>query len=388
MRQVITASLNGRAYQLEDDAYEVLKAYLGEAATALSGNPDKDEIVADLEQAIADKCDRYLNPHKTVVVRSELARIIEDMGPVDGATPTAAAGPAPTPGASAGAEARPAADGGAPKRLYQISEGAMLSGVCTGIAAYLAVDVVLVRVAFVALAFLTGGAAVLAYLVLMFIVPYASTSEEHAAARGLPFNARALVERAKQKAAEFANSADWHGSGRQWKKEWRRARAEWRHEWRRARAEWRGRHWAPTPPPPPPPPAPAPYAAHVVTGLLLAVLGVVLAVITIGWVLAIISLLTTGAIFGWWLPPGVPWWVGLIVLVVLFNVIAWPLKAARRAAYHPRGGYHGPWVAAWDGLLGLAILFALAWYGYHHVPQLRELFDHVTDAIERTGLMV
>jgi phage shock protein PspC (stress-responsive transcriptional regulator) len=384
MRQVITVSLNGRAYQLEDDAYEVLKAYLGDAAAALAGNPDKDEIVADLEQAIADKCDRVLNPHKTVVVRAELATIIDEMGPVDGAAPAAAAGPAPAPGATAA----PAADASAPKRLYQISEGALLSGVCNGIAAYLAVDVVLVRIGFVALVFLTGGAAVLAYLVLMFIVPYASTSEEHAAARGLPFNARALVERAKQKAADFASGADWQGPGRQWKKEWRRARAEWRHEWRRARAEWRGRHWAPPPPPPSPAAAPAPYAAHVLTGLLLAILGVVLAAITLGGVLAVVSLVTTGAIFGWWLPHGVPWWVALIVIVVVFNAIAWPLKAARRAAYYPGGGFHAPWVAAWDGLLGLVAVIAIVWICYHHVPEVRDLLDHLTHVLERTGLTV
>jgi phage shock protein PspC (stress-responsive transcriptional regulator) len=386
MRQVITVSLNGRAYQLEDDAYAVLGAYLGEAARALSGNPDKDEIVADLEQAIADKCDRYLGDHKTVVVRSELARIIDEMGPVDGASPGPAAAPAGDAGA-AGAPAAAASAGPAPKRLYQISEGAIVSGVCNGIAAYLGVDVTIVRLVFVLLALLTGGAAVLAYLVLMFVVPYASTSEEHAAARGLPFNARALVERAKQKAAEFASGAQWHGAGTQWRSEWRRARAQWRSDWRQSRAAWRARR-PPPPPPAPPPSAPVPYAAHVVTGCLLAILGVVLALFTIGWLLALASLVTTGAIFGWGLPHDVPFWAGIIVLIVIYNLVAWPIKAARRAAYYPGSGYHGPWVAAWDGVLGIAILVALAWYGYHHVPEVRELFDHLTRAFDRVALTV
>jgi phage shock protein PspC (stress-responsive transcriptional regulator) len=388
MRQVITVSLNGRAYQLEDDAHAVLAAYLGEAARALAGNPDKDEIVADLEQAIADKCDRFLNAHKTVVARTELETIIAEMGPVDAASAA--------PAAEAGAARPPApAAGAAPKHLYQISEGAIVSGVCNGIAAYLDLDVTIVRLIFVVLAFLTGGAAVLAYLVLMFVVPYASTSEEHAAARGLPFNARALVERAKQKAAEFANGTDWRGSGVHWRhesrSEWRRARAEWRSEWRRARAEWRARRWSrppPAVPPPPPGPPPVPYAAHIVTGFLLAVLGIVLAVFTIGWLVALISLVTTGAIFGWWLPHDVPFWVGVVALIVIYNLVAWPIKAARRAAYYPGGGFHGPWVAAWDGIVGIAILVALVWYGYHHVPEIRDLIDHLTRAIDRTMLRV
>ena len=44
------------------------------------------EIIADLEQAIADKCVRFLKPHKTVVTSSEVDQIIKEMGPVEAAT--------------------------------------------------------------------------------------------------------------------------------------------------------------------------------------------------------------------------------------------------------------------------------------------------------------
>ncbi|MGH8290333.1 MAG: hypothetical protein ACREV7_15135 [Steroidobacteraceae bacterium] len=69
MRPIISVSLNGRAYQLEDDAHAALADYLDSASRALAGNPDSIEILADLEQAIADKLERCLNPHKNVVVR-------------------------------------------------------------------------------------------------------------------------------------------------------------------------------------------------------------------------------------------------------------------------------------------------------------------------------
>ncbi|HXQ30518.1 MAG TPA: PspC domain-containing protein [Steroidobacteraceae bacterium] len=386
MQRVITVSLNGNAYQLEDDAYPALAAYLEESMRALAANPDKDEIMADLEQAIADKCARYLNPHKTVLARAEIAQVIAEMGPVadeasDLAARAARSSESRTAGGPTGAGA--ATPEPAPRRLYQISEGAIVSGVCNGIAAYFKVDVTLVRVIFVALLFLTGGAALLGYLVLMFVVPYASTSEEHAEARGLPFNARALVERAKQKYSEFRSSPDWRRSRAEWRQEWRRARAEWRLEWRRARAEWRAhrrayRGSAPFPPPPVgPAPAPVPYAAHVVAGTLLAVLGLVLALFTIGWLLALASLVMTGAVFGWPLPHDVPVWVAIVALLVLYNLVAWPIKAARRAAYYPRSGYHAPWVAAWDSVVGLAILAALLSYAYGHVPEVHDFFDHL-----------
>ena len=49
MRPVTRVSLNGRALQLEDDAHALLSQYLESAARALDANPDRAEILADLE---------------------------------------------------------------------------------------------------------------------------------------------------------------------------------------------------------------------------------------------------------------------------------------------------------------------------------------------------
>jgi phage shock protein PspC (stress-responsive transcriptional regulator) len=400
MQKVITVSLNGNAYQLDEDAYGLLSRYLEQSGRALQNNPDRLEIIADLEQAIGEKCARYLGPHKTVVTGPELAQVVAEMGPVDGDPGTTSESPPdanqtsnPGPSASGGSWSSASSPGGGAasgsgpsvsRRLYQISEGAVFSGVCKGLSAYFAVDVTLVRALFVAAFLLTGGLALIAYVVLMFIVPYASTSEEHAAAHGLPFNARVLVERAKEKYAQFANSADWRDSRNQWRSEWRRARAEWRFERRRMRDEWR-QHWrfgaggAPASAAAMPPGAKttaANYSTHIITGTVLAILGLIFAIFTIGWVLALLSLLTTGALLGWSLPHGVPFWAALIVLVVLYNAIAWPIKAMRRSIYYSVGPYQSAWVEAWNGIAALAVVFALIWYGYHHQPEMRNLFDH------------
>ena len=91
MRTVITISLNGNAYQLDAVGYDALRAYLQVAEQRLAGNPDQAEILADLEQAIADKCHRYLGPHKNVVSADEVTEVIREMGPVDGGAGEAAA---------------------------------------------------------------------------------------------------------------------------------------------------------------------------------------------------------------------------------------------------------------------------------------------------------
>jgi hypothetical protein len=82
-------------------------------------------------------------------------------------------------------------------------------------------------------------------------------------------------------------------------------------------------------------------------------------------------------VLGWSLPIGTPFWVGIVVLCLVYSLVVWPIKALRHAATHPAGDPHGAWVATWDGLVAIAGLGALAWYGYHHVPQWHDFIDHL-----------
>ncbi len=395
MRQVISVSLNGRAYQLEDDAYAVLRAYLEQAERALAANPDRVEIVGDLERAIADKCNRHLSAFKTVVTRAEISQVIEEMGPVEAESgsangPAAAAAATPTSDAPGSAETSASPDpaasnpGTPPKRLYQIRDGARISGVCNGIAAYFGMDVTLVRVAFVIGAFLSGGLVVGGYLVLSFILPYAHTSEELAAAHGQPFNARVVVEQARQKAAEFAaaarNSPQWQQSRYAWKREWRQSRAEWREaraQWRQSRAQWRNewrQHRYGAPPPsavPGSPVPPVPPVMHAMSGVGWAILGIVVAAVSVGWILWLLSLLGTGAYFNWGSPHHWPWWVWILALCLVWNLVFWPIRMAHRIGGYPVYVYrfHFPW--------SLVLLLVLLWYAVHHAPQVHEFIEQL-----------
>ena len=351
MQKVITINLNGNAYQLEEPAYGLLRAYLDRAELQLKDNPDKAEIISDLEQAIADKCNRVLGPQKTVVTTAEMQQIIDEMGPVEGA-----------PGEPASEkQERPRADAGAPKRLYQISDGAMISGVCKGLAAYFNVDVTIVRIIFVVLAVLTKGVWVGVYLLLMVVLPHATTSEERAAAHGQPFNAQELIDEAKRNYAKFKGS-------RNWKREWRRQRREWRRHARPIMGGWWGA---------PPPAAAVGYAGQIVAGIMMPVLTVVRAVVFWIWLCVLASLLSTNALFGWPIPDDVPLWAAVLVAAVTYSALAWPLHAARRASYYALGAHNYGWIAAWDGLLGFAVSVLCLWVAYQYVPEVHDFADHL-----------
>lgn len=226
MHRVTLVSFGNKAYQLEEAAHDQISHYLERAGHALAGNPDRTEILADLEQAIADKCDGFLGKHKNVITAAEAAQIVGEMGPVQGTEPGAmgsgAAGRAPGSGDSAhgtawaGAGAGAGADNEAAwqrganprrRRLMRVPSEGMMGGVCAGFAAYFDFDVVWVRLAFVLLTFITGGVWFVVWLAMLIVMPAARTPEQIAAARGEALSAREVMEMARKKSAEFGKAA-------------------------------------------------------------------------------------------------------------------------------------------------------------------------------------
>ena len=350
MQKVISINLNGNAYRLDESGYDTLREYLARAETQLEGNPDRGEIVSDLEQAIADKFQRYLGPHKNVVTAAEIDQIVAEMGPVDTA---GGENSEPATDATGAAEQQDHAKDAAPRRLYRIPAGAMIAGVCTGTAAYLKIDVAVVRIVFVLAAFLTKGAGIIAYVIMMFVVPEAGTPEERAAAGGMPFNAREVIDRARKRSADTT---------RQWRRQWRRQRREWlRH------AGPAGVRLAYGPPP--------------MAIALLPVFGLAQMALFLIAVAMLISLVNTGAILSWELPPDVPLWAGALVLLVAYQIVVSPIRAVRHWAWYPAGGVEPASFAFWNAVAWLIGLAIAIWLGSNHIPEIREFLQRVPDLV-------
>jgi len=191
MQRVIHASLNRNPYPIEEDAYARLETYLAESAAALADDPDREEILLDLEQAVADQCRRRQPPQASVITLQELLPALEEIGPVR----------APLVDQVGSKEN---ADAAARAPLQQISQGAWVSGVCLGLARHLRVEVTLVRVIAAALLFFTGGAALLLYGVLMLLMPFAPLDPQLAPARKFPAKLREWTEALRGKLASVA----------------------------------------------------------------------------------------------------------------------------------------------------------------------------------------
>jgi phage shock protein PspC (stress-responsive transcriptional regulator) len=363
MNKVIAINLGGMAYQLEEGGYDALRAYLESATGRLQGNPDRDEILSDIENAIGEKFRALLAGHKNVVTEKEVAAVLAEMGPIEaepGPTPTGEAG---RPGASnqPGGRGTPedgpsASSGGCPRRLYRIHEGAMIAGVCNGIGAYFGIDPTVVRLGFVLLTIL-WGAGLLVYIIMAIVVPEARSPEEKAAASGIPSTAQEFIRRAREGYYEAMKNFPDRAARRAWKRRFKRdlrAQADqWRFNWRL--------YWS----------QPAPV--HPGMGFALPLLSLMQGALAVAWICAIISLLATGTVLGMALPANVPVWVAALLLPIAYGFLVAPLKAARRLCYWSLGRpkWAWPFVFLADALVWLIVAAALLLLGIRFFPELR-----------------
>ena len=170
MKSDISIELDGTTFTLDERAYAALRSYLDRAGARLGGHPDRAEVIAGLERSIAAKLrQRGAANSGAVVDEAAMLAALREVGRVDG--------PAldDSTGSREGHPVEPRT-----RKLYRVREGQWFTGVCTGLAAYFGLDVVLVRLVFLLTAVFTGGTAILVYVVLMFVMPI---EEAHGGAR-------------------------------------------------------------------------------------------------------------------------------------------------------------------------------------------------------------
>jgi phage shock protein PspC (stress-responsive transcriptional regulator) len=358
MNKVITIHLHGTAFQLEEGGYDALRAYLDQAARQLEPNPDRAEILADIEQAIGEKFRALLNASRNVVLTAEVEAVIAEMGPVDDGSGAAAdekRGTAPASGPQPAAARADAGPSGPPKRLYRIDEGAMISGICTGLAAYLGIDVVLIRLVAIVLGCLSLGTAAIVYFVARFIIPVARTPEEMAAATGPSQTAHDFVRMAREGYYEGMKTFSDRHARREWRRKFRRDMRDWKRNFRwDMRYRFGGLPPTPSTPFSPCPPPPEGFP------VFLPVLSTLKTLLFFLCMFAILSLIATGSVLGMHLPGGLPVWAGVVLLFLAYKVVVSPIKALRRACYYRNLGWPYYWHPAAELVQGLVTLCFLA----------------------------
>ena len=161
MKKNFSVNIGSRLFNIDDDAYERLQAYLGRLRTFFASDEGGDEILTDIEMRIAELLEQKKANGTAIINLKQVEDVIADMGEPDQLS------------GSQGEPTRTKTKG----KLYRDPDNRQIGGVCAGIAAWFGIDPLWVRIAFALITLMYGTGAII-YLVLWIILPEAGTTSE------------------------------------------------------------------------------------------------------------------------------------------------------------------------------------------------------------------
>lgn len=194
MNKTININLGGIFFHIDETAYNKLKRYLDAIRRSLSDDPQgRDEIITDIEARISELLSERVKDARQVVSESDIDEVIAVMGQpedymVDEELFTDESGKSYTSKSTS-------------KKLFRDGEDKFLGGVSSGMAHYLGVDVIWIRLAWLILAFGTGFGFIL-YPVLWILLPEAKTTAEKLQMEGEPVNITNIERKIRQEFEE------------------------------------------------------------------------------------------------------------------------------------------------------------------------------------------
>ena len=209
-------SLGGFSFLIEENAYTTLSQYLAEVRQHLQHNSDRDEIIFDVEQRMAELLkDRTAN--REVIIHQDVLYLIEVLGKpeqyVEDEEADKATNAAPEATAKAFSTNKP---------LYRDIDDCKIGGVLSGMAHYFNISPTMLRIAFAVCLilsfvvsyrwiFLFNGvswAIIILYILLWMIVPAAVTTAQKLEMQG----AAVTLDSLASYKSSSTTSTEWHKS--------------------------------------------------------------------------------------------------------------------------------------------------------------------------------
>ncbi|MEO5682699.1 MAG: PspC domain-containing protein [Chitinophagaceae bacterium] len=171
MKKIININFQGRVIPIEESAYDILKQYVDSLRRYFANEEGRDEIVNDIESRIAELFSERLKRGGTCITDEDINAVMTSIGrPQDFEEQTGGGSPEPAAAYQNTQQQAPPPhnyNNVGRGRLYRNADDKIIGGVCSGLANYMGIDPVILRVLFVIL----FGAMFWVYILLWIIVP-------------------------------------------------------------------------------------------------------------------------------------------------------------------------------------------------------------------------
>jgi phage shock protein PspC (stress-responsive transcriptional regulator) len=178
MKKTLSINLSGSVFNIDDDAYQLLKDYLNLIERHFRNEQESKEIISDIEARIAELFKERINDFKQVITFPDVEEVIEIMGQPEEFI---------DPGDSQQYQRKEKFGPSGYRRMYRDPDNRLMGGVCSGMAAYWGTDPLIIRIIFIVatLIFLSGA---VIYVILWVVLPEAKTTAQKLEMRGEPVN--------------------------------------------------------------------------------------------------------------------------------------------------------------------------------------------------------
>ncbi len=203
MKKTISINISSTPFFIDEDAYQELKKYLKKLEDWFKGKDGGREVIDDIELRLSELFRDRINPKTEVITLVMVKEVIEIMGQPEEFIPDDSES-----FYSKDSQDEPVDEGykyKRPKKFYRDMDNKVFGGICSGLAAYLNIDPVIIRILYILLSVGSFGLMLVIYIVLWLVVPVAVTPAQKLEMRGENVTVSSIEKTVKK---QFKNAKD------------------------------------------------------------------------------------------------------------------------------------------------------------------------------------
>lgn len=219
MKKVMHINLGSYPFTIDIDAYEMIDGYFVSLEKHFAKSQNPDEIIYDIENRMAELFLENAGENTILTVKdiTEAIKIMGKPGEFDDAESFDEGESAEKKSKKEKQKREQNYYYRTGRRFFRDPDNKVVSGVCSGLSAYLGIeDPIWLRIFTAVMAFFSAGVVFIVYIIMSMVIPKAQTSADRRAMKGEPIDIDVVAESVEEEISTLSDQfQDWTQNFRQ-----------------------------------------------------------------------------------------------------------------------------------------------------------------------------